>query len=313
MENFEEKLIKAVTEKRNRLGLSIRALATQVGISFSTLARLERGAGLPDNNSKIRLLEWLDDEAQELGLDFERAVLVHFRAMKNVQSGTVQALLKAADCLKDKFGNSDGASVASSSALSEEPYPELSKEQLEEIAGNLRRDIGIGAEEPLDSLKINVEGVRVVKIKYSEYLDARTVHKLERDACNEWSAMSVPLNAEMTNWVVLLNDCHTIERQRVTILEEYWHILMGHKLTKVAKISESYGRTYDEAEEHDAYYLASASLLPREAVRKAVLNGCSATYIAKQFGTSPELVEYRIKRLGLWREHVGKKVALTKH
>uniref|UniRef100_UPI0026132F92 helix-turn-helix domain-containing protein n=1 Tax=Asticcacaulis sp. TaxID=1872648 RepID=UPI0026132F92 len=59
MSNFEEKLIKAVIEKRNRLSLSIRALSAQVGISFSTLARLERGAGLPDNNSKIRLLEWL--------------------------------------------------------------------------------------------------------------------------------------------------------------------------------------------------------------------------------------------------------------
>src|ERR1700689_3512081 len=94
MGNFEGKLIKAAIEKRNRIGLSIRALSTQVGISFSTLARLERGAGLPDNNSKIRLLEWLGDDAQELGLDFERAAFVHFRAMKNVQSGTVQALLK---------------------------------------------------------------------------------------------------------------------------------------------------------------------------------------------------------------------------
>src|SRR5258708_282879 len=107
MDNFEEKLIQALIEKRNRLGLSIRALSAQVGISFSTLARLERGAGLPDNNSKIRLLEWLGDDAQELGLDFERAAFVHFRAMKNVQSGTVQALLKAVDCLKDKFGSDD--------------------------------------------------------------------------------------------------------------------------------------------------------------------------------------------------------------
>ena len=32
--------------------------------------------------------------------------------------------------------------------------------------------------------------------------------------------------------------------------------------------------------------------------------------IAQKFGTSPELVDYRIKRLGLWREHVGKQVRL---
>jgi transcriptional regulator with XRE-family HTH domain len=311
MGNFEEKLIKAVVDKRNRIGLSIRALSTQVGISFSTLARLERGTGLPDNNSKIRLLEWLGDDAQDLGLDFERAAFVHFRAMKNIQSGTVQALLKAADCLKDKFGN-DGNDAPSALPISEEPYPELAKDQLEGIASNFRRDLRISVGDPLDSLQVDVEGVRLVKLMNSECFDARTMRKLRHEACSEWSAMSVPLNRTMTSWVVLLNDCHTVERQRVTLLEEYWHILMGHKLTKVARISEAYGRTYDQAEEHDAYYLASASLLPRESIQDAVSKGRSAADIAKWFGTSSELVEYRIKRLGLWREHVGKKVALAK-
>ena len=312
MHNFETKLIKALIDKRTRLGLSIRALSAQVGISFSTLARLERGDGLPDNNSKIRLLEWLGDDAQELGLDFQRAAFVHFRAMKNVQSGTVQALLKAADCLKDGINNDETEAYTSASLIGEEPHPELSKEQLEEIADSFRRDLKIGAEDPLDSLQVNVEGVRVVKLTTSKCFDARTMRKLRHESCHEWSAMSVPLDRAMTTWVVLLNDCHMLERQRVTLLEEYWHILMGHKLTKVAKVSETYGRTYDQAEEHDAYYLASASLLPRQAVQAAVSKGLPATEIAKQFGTSPELVEYRIKRLGLWREHVGKKVAIEK-
>jgi transcriptional regulator with XRE-family HTH domain len=314
MDNFEKRLIKAVIDKRNRLGLSIRSLSGHVGISFSTLARLERGDGLPDNNSKIRLLEWLGEDAQELGLNFERAALVHFRAMKNVQSATVQALLKAADCLKDKFGDDNNKSDADAyaSLTGQEPYPELSKDQLEGIAGNFRRDLQIGAEDPLDSLQVDVEGVRIEKLTESECFDARTIKKLRHEACDEWSAMTVPLDRVMSNWIVLLNDCHTVERQRVTLLEEYWHILMGHKLTKVAKISEVYGRTYDQAEEHDAYYLAAASLLPREAVQGAVGKGHSAAIIAKTFGTSPELVEYRIKRLGLWREHIGKKVALSK-
>lgn len=313
MSKFEEKLIKAVTEKRNRLGLSIRSLSAQVGISFSTLARLERGAGLPDNNSKIRLLEWLGEEAQDLGLNFERAAFVHFRAMKNVQSGTVQALLRAADCIKENFANKNTDSEEAASVIGEDPYPELSKDQLEEIAGNLRRDLKLAANDPIDALHVNVEGVRVIKITDSDCFDARTIRKLQDEACNEWSAMSVPLDRTINSWAVLLNDCHSAERQRVTLLEEYWHILMGHKLTKVAKIAEAYGRTYDQTEEHDAYYLASATLLPRDAVREAVLKGSSAAIIAKHFGTSTDLVEYRIKRLGLWREHIGKKVALAKH
>ena len=61
----------------------------------------------------------------------------------------------------------------------------------------------------------------------------------------------------------------------------------------------------------DAYYLASATLLPKTAIVQAVNEKRSSTDIAQKFGTSPELVDYRIKRLGLWRDHVGKKVLLA--
>jgi Zn-dependent peptidase ImmA (M78 family) len=123
--------------------------------------------------------------------------------------------------------------------------------------------------------------------------------------------MSVPLDADNGRWAILLNDQHSIERQRVTILEEYWHILLGHKLTRIARVADAYGRSYDKPEEHDAYYLASATLLPRSAVIDAVSKQLSSEQIARTFGTSPELVEYRIKRLGLWRQHSGKQVRLS--
>jgi transcriptional regulator with XRE-family HTH domain len=86
MDSFEMQLVDAVRRKREAEGLSIRALSAVVGISFSTLARIERGDGLPDNNSKIRLLEWLDADAGEAGLTFDNVAFVHFRAAKNVRS-----------------------------------------------------------------------------------------------------------------------------------------------------------------------------------------------------------------------------------
>jgi Zn-dependent peptidase ImmA (M78 family) len=312
METFDSKLVKAVSKKREELGLSLRALSTQVGVSFSSLARIERGDGLPDNNSKIRLLEWLGPDAEDAGLTFDRVAFVHFRAMKNVQSATVHSLLGAATCLKDRYGGDkdnteDSAPVPPAHV---ELHPELSKDQLEAVVSRFRSDLGLRETEPIDSLRIEVEGVQVVKLTTSGCFDARTMRRLRNDACSEWSAMSVPLNQSMERWAILLNDCHALERQRATLLEEYWHILMGHKLTKVARVAEAYGRTYDKAEEHDAYYLASATLLPKKAIQVAITKGQLSTAIAQRFGTSPELVEYRIKRLGLWREHVGKKVAL---
>lgn len=312
MASFEDRLVRAVRKKREAAGLSLRALAAEVGVSFSTLARLERGDGSPDNNSKIRLIEWLGKDAETAGLNFDHVAFVHFRAMKNVQSSTVQSLLRAAACLKSEFGDADADEDATANLIDVEPHAETSKEQLEAIASRFRTDLGLEEDQPLDSLKIEVEGVRIVKLTETDCLDAKTMGRLRDDACGEWSAMSVPLSIQADRWAVLLNDCHTAERQRVTVLEEYWHILMGHRLTKVARVAEAYGRTYDKTEEHDAYYLASATLLPKETIQDAVRMGRSSAEIARRFGTSSELVEYRIKRLGLWREHLGRRVVLAK-
>jgi transcriptional regulator with XRE-family HTH domain len=313
MPSFEEKLIRAVKRKREAEGLSIRALSEAVGVSFSTLARIERGEGQPDNNSKIRLLQWLGADAEDAGLRFENLALVHFRAGKNIQSSTVRTLLKAADCLRQSLGTQgrlkaqrDTDDNASAAAVS------LSKEELEKTAERFRADLGVGYDEPLDSLRIEVEGIQMIAAGKTNCLDAQTVTQLRWDVGGEWSAMSVPLDAEDETWAVLLNDSHTVERQRVTVLEELWHILLGHKLTRIARVAEAYGRTYDETEEHDAYYLAAATLLPKAAMIDAVSKNRSSEQIAGVFGTSSELVDYRIKRLGLWREHVGKQIRLSR-
>lgn len=308
MNSFETRLVEAVKRKRIAEGLSLRGLSSVVGVSFSTLARIERGDGLPDNNSKIRLLEWLGPTAEAEGLGYENVALVHFRASKNARSQTVRALLDAADCLKRHSHWSD---KTLSSPTSDSSPVSLLKEELESAAEKFRNDLRLNEEQPLDPLQLKIEGVDILRLTKTICLSKATVNQLSTESCDEWSAMSVPLDAAHEHWSVLLNDCHTVERQRVTLLEELWHILLGHKLTKIAKVAGAYGRTYDSAEEHDAYYLASATLLPRTAVARAVAEGLGSIKIGAQFGTSAELVDYRIKRMGLWREHVGKKVSLS--
>jgi transcriptional regulator with XRE-family HTH domain len=310
--SFEARLVAAVKRKREREGLSLRALSDIVGVSFSSLARIERGDGAPDNNSKIRLLEWLGPEAEQEGLTFDNVAFVHFRAGKNVTSPTVQALLNAGTCLKRALiPQLEANAEPPSNRHYDQPDPvPHSKDDLERMAEGFRKDLGISEDQALDSLLLDVEDVEIVRLTQTNCLDAATVARLSTVACSEWSAMSVPLDEKQNNWAVLLNDCHTPERQRVTLLEEIWHILQGHKLTKIAKIAGVYGRTFDTAEEHDAYYLASATLLPRSQMIAAVADRLSSEQIAERFGTSPELVDYRLKRLGLWRDHVGKKVTL---
>ena len=311
MATFEEKLINAVRRKRESEGLSIRGLAAEVGISFSTLARIERGDGQPDNNSKVRLLEWLGGHAEEAGLTFENVAFVHFRAGKNIQSGTVKYLLRAADCLWANLASVlDERSPMDTGDTTAAANTHLTKEVREQIAEKFRKDLGLKDDMPLDSLKLEVDGVQVLRVSDTDCLSPDVVNRLRFAAASEWSAMSVPLDAANGRWAILLNDGHAIERQRVTVLEEFWHILLGHKLTKIARVAEGYGRTFDKSEEDDAFYIASATLLPKAAIIKAVAQNLSSQQIATKFGTSPDLVDYRIKRLGLWRERIGTQVKL---
>ncbi|HEY7302253.1 MAG TPA: XRE family transcriptional regulator [Xanthobacteraceae bacterium] len=313
MPSFEEKLVRAVKKKRGAEGLSIRALSDAVGVSFSTLARIERGEGQPDNNSKIRLLQWLGADAADAGLGLENVAFVHFRAGRNIRSSTVHALLRAAESLRQEMGSQAVQTAQDKRDDNSSPGSvSLSKEELEQTAERFRTELGLSRDEPLDSLRLEVEGIEVIRVGQTNCIEDRLASELRGTSGGEWSAMSMPVDADNENWVILLNDSHTVERQRVTVLEEFWHILLGHKLTKIARVADAYGRTYDKTEEHDAYYLASATLLPKDAVIEAVSKNRLSEQVARVFGTSSELVDYRIKRLGLWREHVGKRIRLSR-
>ena len=195
----------------------------------------------------------------------------------------MQSLLHAAVCLRQHYA--EGETTEPSNSPTEGDVIPMSKEELEQTVEAFRKDLGLKKDDPLDPFYLVVDSVAVEKLRESSCIDAKTKDMLAGPSCNEWSAMSLPLSAAQESWVVFLNDCHSTERQRVTLLEEYWHILSGHKLTKIAKIAGSFGRTYDSSEEHDAYFLASATLLPRDAVKRKVLEGNSADQIASAFGT----------------------------
>lgn len=307
-----KQLIVVLKRKREAEGLSLRKLSGHIGVSFSTLARIERGDGEPDNNSLLRILEWLGSDGEQAGLKFENVALVHFRAAKNVGSKTTECLLSAATAMKRQFEERQkikdfepDSEDASSPALA------LSKPEMEEMAEDLRDELGLASSAPLDALALNIQGVEVLVPEQIERLSEKCVRQLTLDGVDDWSAMSVPIASDDTSWVILRNDRHTLERQRVTYLEECWHILLGHKLTKIAKVGDAYGRSFENSEEHDAYYLASASVLPQQAVKDMVAEGQAAVEIGSHFGVSSELVEYRIKRLGLWRIYKSIGIALN--
>ena len=79
MNTDKQALIKALKKKRESEGLSIRALSERVGISFSSLARIERGEGeirkgtRDAESAKARRLAIESDYKDAARIDDERA------------------------------------------------------------------------------------------------------------------------------------------------------------------------------------------------------------------------------------------------
>jgi transcriptional regulator with XRE-family HTH domain len=306
----DKNLVAAMKSRREAEGLSLRALADRINVSFSTLARIERGQGAPDHNSRLRILNWLGEHASELQVDVGHVALVHFRATKNIGSKTAECLVQAAEQMRRAMGWPP--LYASLEDQLRHPHVVFkSKQELEDEAQKFRGELGLGPDDPLDPMLLKVEPVHVMTLQDVWPAGHASRTYLEEVAAQDWSAMSAPLDCDEAFWVVLLNHRQSVERQRVTLLEEFWHIMLGHHPTKVAKVGGVYGRTYDAVEEHDAFYLAAASMLPADAVRHAVQQRETADTICTRFGTSKELVQYRIKRLGLWNLHLGRELRFT--
>ncbi|MFN6963342.1 MAG: helix-turn-helix domain-containing protein [Pyrinomonadaceae bacterium] len=51
---------RAIKRRREELGLSLRDVANETGVSASTLSRIENGTGKPDADNIARLTSWLD-------------------------------------------------------------------------------------------------------------------------------------------------------------------------------------------------------------------------------------------------------------
>jgi transcriptional regulator with XRE-family HTH domain len=312
MSNQTTKLIQLLKEKREAQGHSIRKLSSLIGVSFSTLARIERGDGEPDNNTKIRILEWLGNDAKEAGIQFDSVAFVHFRARKQVDSVTVQSLLMVANHLKQKYGSNsfqdeidrrkwDESDVATS----------LSKDEMEAMAEAFRTELGLSDKDPIKPFRLAIEGVKIISLLEIANIDKGTKEHLLNSGKNYWSAMSVPLEEDTGKWAIVCNSSQSERRQNVSLLEEVWHILLGHKLTRITKVADVYGRTYAEVEEHDAYYIAGATLLPANIIKELVDKKQDVSKVANHYEITSELIEYRIKRLGLWRQYKGLKVELN--
>ena len=173
-------------------------------------------------------------------------------------------------------------------------HPRAFVEECERTAREVREDLSIGPVDPLpplvlaDHLETPVVPLTHLLVDAEDDLAAAVAlfRGAERHA---WSALR--LNRP-TGPVIVVNDSHSPARIAFSTSHEVAHGLLLH--VPGPALDRLGCRYWDKQAEDEADWLASALLLPRPALRRAVRNQWSKEEIARVYGVSRALVTWRI-------------------
>jgi hypothetical protein len=186
--------------------------------------------------------------------------------------------------------------------------PSAKGRKYERKALQIRQFAGVRVEEPLDPFRLaGYARLQVVALAEIRGLSAAALAQLLDTAPDSWSGgASRPLPDGSR--LIILNPTHSRERQAATLMEEICHVFLGHIPSRIAAAGQSQQpkgvvsfRDYNEADEEEAYAVGAAALLPYHVLRVAAESGrLSIIKLAKRYGVSSRLVEYRLKVSQLW-------------
>lgn len=99
---------------------------------------------------------------------------------------------------------------------------------------------------------------------------------------------------------IVFNDTHQPAEVRVHLMEEFFHIRLGHK-PDVVRLYPSDGRhrTHSEAKEDEAYGCGIASLVPLGGLEELLRRGLDMRRIAEHFVVPIDVIQLRVAALNL--------------
>ncbi|SRR6266568_2645447 len=160
---------------------------------------------------------------------------------------------------------------------------------------DLREDLGLALDVALqhEAAFAQLEHVEVLPLGQVPVAWKYVCHFRE-EARSRWSGVGISLPGG--HELVVYNDSHALNRIRATLMEEFFHIKLGHPRSVIRVLGDGdRWRTYDPEVEQEAYGSGAAALVPYYALREMVAARMKAHAIARHFVVSPGLVEYRMK------------------
>ncbi len=169
----------------------------------------------------------------------------------------------------------------------------------ERVSINLRRDLGLNSNDPLDPkcladhLEVGLCTPRDIPGISKEVL----TQLLQKDPWG-WSAVSQIVKGKP---LIIYNPKHRGGRQASDIMHELAHLILDHSPGKLI-MSQDGGmvmRSYDRKQEEEANWLAWSLLLPRDALVYSMRSRLSLAEIAERYGVTEKLVTYRLQVTGV--------------
>jgi Zn-dependent peptidase ImmA (M78 family) len=174
------------------------------------------------------------------------------------------------------------------------------KWRIERLAAVIRTKLGADQLEPLSPWRL-ADAIPAHVFYPEDFGDAALAQRLRSV---KWDGFAFCCDGDR-ELMILLNPARSDRRQMATLMEELSHHLLRHKPCSI-RVNPRTGlleRSYDKAQEAEAYDLGAAILLPKERIQHDVNEQRSADEIASIHGCSEELVVYRIKRMRLWQRY----------
>jgi hypothetical protein len=175
------------------------------------------------------------------------------------------------------------------------------RRSIEREAAAVRWRLGLG---PLDRLDpMDLAAAVPARVFYpQDFGDDVLAQRLRRVP---WDGLSFTIPGGDGTLIVVLNPDRPATRRTATLLEELAHALLGHLPSRLERGPESGAlrRSYDAAQEREAFELGAALLLPRELLAAELRARRPVAAIARRHGCSEALVLFRIRRLGLSRRY----------
>lgn len=173
------------------------------------------------------------------------------------------------------------------------------KWRIERTAAAIRARVGLDQFEVLDPNLI-VDDVDACVFHLSDLITDSVALRRARKIGFDGASFIHP---DTGHSVIILNCGRPIRRRMATLMEELAHLLLQHAPSRIARDPELgvLRRSFDRAQENEAYDLGAALLLPKERIQRDVkIEKVTADEIADAHKCSVPLVEYRIRRMRLW-------------